>query len=188
MLSASHNPMPDNGIKFFARGGHKLPDERRGRHRAPAWASAWERPTGADVGRIRPLAEAADRYVGTCCCAPCRTASTACGSSSTAPTARPAWPRPEALRAAGADVVVIGAEPDGLNINDGCGSTHLEPLREAVVAHGADVGIAHDGDADRCLAVDATGRDVDGDQIMAILALALQRARRPASTTPSSPP
>ena len=81
---------------------------------------------------------------------------------------------PAALRAAGAEVVVIGAEPDGWNINDGCGSTHLEPLRKAVVAHGADAGIAHDGDADRCLAVDATGEVVDGDQIMAILALALR--------------
>jgi phosphoglucosamine mutase len=81
---------------------------------------------------------------------------------------------PEALRAAGADVVVLGADPDGLSINDGVGSTHLEPLRAAVVAHGADAGIAFDGDADRCLAVDAAGRDVDGDQIMGVLALALR--------------
>jgi phosphoglucosamine mutase len=85
---------------------------------------------------------------------------------------------PDAFRGAGADVHVIGAEPDGLNINDGCGSTHLEPLQRAVVELGADLGIAHDGDADRCLAVDATGREVDGDQIMAILALALKDAGR----------
>jgi phosphoglucosamine mutase len=81
---------------------------------------------------------------------------------------------PRALREAGAEVVVIGAEPDGLNINDGYGSTHLGPLKEAVVAGGADAGIAHDGDADRCLAVDATGRDVDGDQIMGVLAVAFR--------------
>jgi phosphoglucosamine mutase len=83
---------------------------------------------------------------------------------------------PEAYRRAGADVVALHADPDGLNINDGCGSTHIGPLREAVRAHGADLGIAHDGDADRCLAVDATGADVDGDQIMAVLAVAMSEA------------
>ena len=81
---------------------------------------------------------------------------------------------PEVFRRAGADVVVIGATPDGLNINDGYGSTHLEKLQEAVVANGADFGVAFDGDADRCLAVDGTGEVVDGDQIMAILALDLK--------------
>jgi phosphoglucosamine mutase len=83
---------------------------------------------------------------------------------------------PRALSAAGADVVTIGASPDGLNINDGCGSTHLEPLRKAVLDHGADAGFAVDGDADRCLAVDHTGEVVDGDQIMGILALALRES------------
>jgi phosphoglucosamine mutase len=170
VLSASHNPMPDNGIKFFAKGGHKLPDdvedaiERR-------MGEAWQRPVGAAVGRVRPLADATDRYVARLLAGlPNRldglkvVVDCAHGAASVA--------APLALRAAGADVVVIGAEPDGLNINDGYGSTHLGPLKEAVVASGADVGIAHDGDADRCLAVDAAGRDVDGDQIMGILALA----------------
>ncbi|MGZ4603354.1 MAG: phosphoglucosamine mutase [Kineosporiaceae bacterium] len=172
VLSASHNPMPDNGIKFFAKGGHKLPDEveddieRR-------MGEGWQRPTGADVGRVRPLTEATARYVdlllrtlphrleGLRVVVDC-----AHGAASVA--------SPRALRAAGADVIVIGAEPDGLNINDGYGSTHLDPLKEAVVACAADVGIAHDGDADRCLAVDATGREVDGDQIMGILAVAFR--------------
>ena len=90
---------------------------------------------------------------------------------------------PQALRAAGADVVVIGASPDGLNINDGCGSTHLGPLQEAVVAHGAALGVAYDGDADRCLAVDATGRVVDGDQIMGVLAVSLHEQGRLARST-----
>jgi phosphoglucosamine mutase len=85
---------------------------------------------------------------------------------------------PEAMRRAGASVVAIGASPDGLNINDGCGSTHMDSLRRAVIEHGADVGIAHDGDADRCLAVTATGEAVDGDQIMAILAVELREAGR----------
>ncbi len=81
---------------------------------------------------------------------------------------------PEAFARAGAEVVTIGAEPDGLNINDGCGSTHLDVLRAAVVEHGADLGVAHDGDADRCLAVDGAGEEVDGDQILAVLALAMR--------------
>ena len=83
-----------------------------------------------------------------------------------------------ALRAAGAEVVVIGAEPDGLNINEGCGSTYLAPLQAAVVEHGADAGIALDGDADRCLAVDHEGHDIDGDQLLAIIALDLAEAGR----------
>jgi phosphoglucosamine mutase len=181
MLSASHNPMPDNGIKFFARGGFKLEDdlelaiEKRMRE-------AWQRPIGADVGRVRPYAGAADTYVAHLLSAlPNRldglkvVVDCANGAASEV--------SPRALREAGADVVVIGAEPDGLNINEQCGSTHLEPLRAAVVAHRADAGIAHDGDADRCLAVDATGHVVDGDQIMAILALALRERGRLAHDT-----
>ncbi len=172
MLSASHNPMPDNGIKFFAKGGHKLPDEveddieRR-------MGEDWERPVGAAVGRVRPLADAADRYVARLLASlPNRldglkvVVDCAHGAASTA--------APRVLREAGAEVVVVGAEPDGLNINDGYGSTHLGPLKEAVVASGADAGIAHDGDADRCLAVDAAGREVDGDQIMGVLAVAFR--------------
>ncbi len=171
MLSASHNPMPDNGIKFFAKGGHKLPDDVEDAIEQ-RMGEIWDRPTGGGVGRVRPLAQATDRYVQRLLATlPNRldglrvVVDCAHGAASVA--------APQALRAAGADVVVIGAEPDGLNINDGHGSTHLEPLRESVVSHGADVGIAHDGDADRCLAVDHLGREVDGDQIMAVLAVAL---------------
>ena len=174
MISASHNPMPDNGIKFFARGGHKLADdvedaiERRMRE-------AWDRPTGAAVGRVRREAAPRKRYVahlvdslpnrleGLKVVVDC-----AYGAAHLV--------APEALRSAGADVIAIGAEPDGLNINDGFGSSHLDRLQEAVRQHGADAGIAHDGDADRCLAVDADGMTVDGDQILAILALSMREA------------
>jgi phosphoglucosamine mutase len=171
MLSASHNPMPDNGIKFFARGGVKLDDDVEDaveqRMNEP-----WERPTGADVGRIRPLDGATERYVdhlvGTLSCRLDGLRVVVDCANGAAYQAAPA-----ALRRAGADVVAIAAEPDGWNINDGCGSTHLGLLSAAVLEHGADVGIAHDGDADRCLAVDAAGQVVDGDQILAILALSL---------------
>ncbi|MBT9606728.1 phosphoglucosamine mutase [Microbacterium sp.] len=172
MVSASHNPAPDNGIKIFARGGTKLPDiveERIER----ALEGERLQPTGAGVGRIRRFADAEDRYVvhllgslphrldGIHVVLDCAHGAAA-GVS------------PETFRDAGATVTVIGAEPDGLNINDGVGSTHLDVLAEAVLRLGADVGIAHDGDADRCLAVDAQGTIVDGDQIMAILAVAMK--------------
>ncbi|TQL03403.1 phosphoglucosamine mutase [Cellulomonas sp. SLBN-39] len=172
VISASHNPMPDNGIKFLARGGHKLDDElekaieaRMGEH--------WERPVGAGVGRIRiDVGLAGEQYVqhlvstvqhpldGLRIVADC-----ANGAASEV--------GPAALRAAGADVVVINASPDGRNINEESGSTHPEPLQAAVLAAHADLGVAFDGDADRCLAVDADGRVVDGDQIMGVLAIAL---------------
>ena len=175
MLSASHNPMPDNGIKFFSRGGHKLPDEvedaieRRMREQ-------WQRPTGAGVGRVVEAAEEARRGYAEHLLAtlPHRldglrvVVDCAHGAASVV--------APTVYRAAGADVVAIGAQPDGWNINDGVGSTHLDALRAAVREHGAEVGIAHDGDADRCLAVDAAGEVVDGDQILAILALAMREA------------
>jgi phosphoglucosamine mutase len=181
MLSASHNPMPDNGIKFFARGGHKLPDEVEDAIELHM-REDWQRPTGAAVGRIGELDRAAARYIAHLVSAvPHRldglkvVVDCANGAASQV--------SPAALRAVGATVVVIGAEPDGLNINEGCGSTHLEGLRKAVVDHGADAGIAHDGDADRCLAVDAAGEVIDGDQIMAILALGLRDAGRLAHDT-----
>ncbi len=172
VLSASHNPMPDNGIKFFARGGHKVADEiedaieRRLRE-------DWERPVGAGVGRVRDHAEGASSYVDHLLrCLPHPLS----GLRVVLDCAHGAAFRvgPEALRRAGAEVVTIGAAPDGYNINDGCGSTHLEPLQAAVLRHAADAGIAFDGDADRCLAVDGVGEIVDGDQILAILALALR--------------
>lgn len=172
MISASHNPAPDNGIKIFARGGVKLPDVVEQRIEAALEAEKL-RPTGAGVGRIRRFSDAEDRYVvhllqslpnrldGIKVVLDCAHGAAA-GVS------------PEIFRDAGAEVIVIGADPDGLNINDGVGSTHLENLAEAVVRLKADVGIAHDGDADRCLAVDADGNVVDGDQIMAILAIAMK--------------
>jgi phosphoglucosamine mutase len=171
VISASHNPMPDNGIKFLARGGHKLDDAVEAQIEE-LMGSAWEAPTGAAVGRVRPYERPVEEYVDHLVATLDRPLTglkvvidCAHGAGSVA--------APMALRAAGAEVVVIGAEPDGLNINDGCGSTHLAPLQAAVLEHGADVGIALDGDADRCLAVDHEGRDVDGDQLLAILALAL---------------
>ncbi|WP_445401764.1 phosphoglucosamine mutase [Streptomyces sp. LE64] len=174
MLSASHNAMPDNGIKFFARGGHKLADELEDRIEAQYAAGAdWQRPTGAGVGRVRDYDEGFDQYVAHLIgVLPNRLD----GLKVVLDEAHGAAARvsPEAFARAGAEVVTIGAEPDGLNINDGCGSTHLEQLKAAVVQHGAHLGIAHDGDADRCLAVDHTGAEVDGDQILAVLALALR--------------
>jgi len=181
MVSASHNPAPDNGIKIFARGGVKLPDIVEQRIEA-AMSGPKLQPTGADVGRIRRFSDAEDVYVlhllgslphrldGIHVVLDCANGA-ASGVS------------PETFRDAGARVTVIGADPDGLNINDGVGSTHLDKLAEAVVAHGADVGIAHDGDADRCLAIDANGRVVDGDQIMAILAVAMKSRGRLAKNT-----
>lgn len=179
MLSASHNAMPDNGIKFFARGGHKLADELEDRiesvyeeHRTGA---PWDRPTGSGVGRVRDYDEGFDKYVAHLIAVlPNRLD----GLKVVLDEAHGAAARvsPEAFTRAGAEVVTIGAEPDGLNINDGCGSTHLDLLKAAVVDHRADLGIAHDGDADRCLAVDAAGNEIDGDQILAVLALAMREA------------
>jgi phosphoglucosamine mutase len=176
MISASHNPAPDNGIKFFARGGHKLPDEVEDAIEAEM-KSPPHRPTGADVGRIQRFADAEDRYiVHLLQTLPARldglkvVLDCAHGAASGC--------SPQVFSDAGAEIVVIGADPDGLNINDGVGSTHLEQLQKAVVAHGANLGIAHDGDADRCLAVDENGAVVDGDQIMTILALAMKDAGR----------
>ncbi|MCT9819017.1 phosphoglucosamine mutase [Microbacterium sp. W1N] len=176
MISASHNPAPDNGIKIFARGGVKLPDAVEQRIEE-AMAGEKLRPTGGDVGRVTRFSDAEDRYVlhllgslphrldGLHVVLDC-----AHGAASGV--------SPETFRNAGARVTVIGADPDGLNINDGVGSTHLDKLAAEVVRVGADVGIAHDGDADRCLAVDASGAVVDGDQIMAILAVAMKQRGR----------
>ncbi|MFD1825163.1 phosphoglucosamine mutase [Mumia zhuanghuii] len=176
MISASHNPMPDNGIKFLARGGLKLDDaledviER-------TLEQPWQRPTGAAVGRIgdsptalrtyeRHLVQAVgQRLDGLRIVLDC-----ANGAASEV--------GPQAFRELGAEVVAIHAEPDGLNINEGCGSTHPEALQRVVIESSADAGFAFDGDADRCLAVDASGELVDGDQILAILALTLKEQGR----------
>jgi phosphoglucosamine mutase len=171
MISASHNPAPDNGIKFFARGGQKLADAVEDEIEVQLTKEK-PRPLGGEVGRISRFADAEDRYiVHLLSTMPSRldglkvVIDCAHGAASGC--------SPQVFKDAGAEVIVIGAEPDGLNINDGVGSTHLDQLKKAVVGHGADMGIAHDGDADRCLAVDHLGNEVDGDQIMAILAIAL---------------
>ncbi|MCW2833364.1 MAG: phosphoglucosamine mutase [Nocardioides sp.] len=172
MLSASHNPMPDNGIKFLARGGLKLDDaievaiEKRMREE-------WQRPTGGAVGRVSPYADAVTDYASHLVAAtpePLRGLKVVldCANGAASEVG------PQALRDAGAEVIAIHADPDGLNINDNCGSTHLESLQAAVLEHGADAGFALDGDADRCLAVCHEGHVVDGDQILAVLALAMR--------------
>lgn len=170
MLSASHNPMPDNGIKFFDRGGGKLADAVEDEIEARL-GEAWQRPTGAAVGRIRDDPDAASRYVAHLLGTVGQpldglrvVVDAANGAAATL--------SPEVLRKAGAQVTAIGAEPDGLNINDTCGSTDPSGLSLVVRNTGADLGVAHDGDADRCLAVDAAGDLVDGDAILAICALA----------------
>ncbi len=176
VISASHNPMPDNGIKFLARGGVKL-DDALEREIEDHLAQEWDRPTGAAVGRVTPYGPTVEEYaahlVGTLE-RPLTGLKVVLDCANGAASAV----GPRALADAGASVIAIGAEPDGLNINAGCGSTHLGPLQRAVVEHGADAGFAVDGDADRCLAVDHTGAVVDGDQIMAILALGLREKGR----------
>ena len=174
MISASHNPMPDNGIKFFARGGTKLDDavedaiEQR-------LGEAWARPIGAGVGRIRDDHALIENYVAHLVSSLSRPVSldgitvvVDCANGAAHLTA------PAAFEVQGAKVIRIHAEPDGININHNSGSTHMDDLRSAVVQHRADLGIALDGDADRCLAVDASGRTVDGDQILAVLAVAMK--------------
>jgi phosphoglucosamine mutase len=181
MLSASHNPMPDNGIKFLARGGHKLDDaiesaiERR-------LGQEWKRPVGGGVGRVTPYPWAVSQYAahlvrsidhplaGIRVVLDC-----AEGAAHEA--------GPQALVDAGAEVTAIHAQPDGLNINENCGSTHLDGLRRAVLQDEAHVGFALDGDADRCLAVDHEGNVVDGDQILAVLAHAFLEQGRLAKDT-----
>ena len=172
MISASHNSAPDNGIKFFSRGGHKLPDAIEDAIEA-ALEDEPLRPLGGAVGRLIRFADAEDRYlVHLLGALPNRLDGLKVVVDSANGAA--AAVSPQAMRDDGAEVISIGNDPDGLNINQGCGSTHLTALQAAVLEHGADLGIAHDGDADRCLAVDHTGAIVDGDQIMAILALSLK--------------
>ena len=174
MISASHNPMPDNGIKFFAAGGHKLDDALEDEIEARLNSTRETAPTGGDIGRINQAqTEAHESYLEHLLSTRTHDLSGLTVVVDAANGAASAV-APEAYERAGATVIAIHNEPDGLNINDNCGSTHMESLREAVLVHGADLGIAHDGDADRCLAVDAYGNLVDGDQIMAILAIAMK--------------
>jgi phosphoglucosamine mutase len=174
MISASHNPMPDNGIKLFSSGGHKLPDALEAiiEREVTGGVPAEHRPTGRGIGRVRELPGAREDYTRHLVSTVSRpltgvrlVVDGAHGSAAIC--------GPEAYRRAGATVSTIGCAPDGWNINDGVGSTHLERLIEAVRREGADLGLAHDGDADRCLAVTAAGEVVDGDAILAICALAL---------------
>ena len=168
MISASHNPMPDNGIKFFAKGGGKLDDALEtaieNRLNEP-----WDRPVGKGVGRVIVDESAAERYIYHLLSSLSVNLSgikvvVDCANGAASEVA------PEVYARAGAEVIAISNQPNGLNINENCGSTHLENLIAEVKKHGADLGIAHDGDADRCLAIDASGNLVDGDYILAILA------------------
>jgi phosphoglucosamine mutase len=228
MLSASHNPAPDNGIKFFARGGLKLPDAvedeieaRLADGRADGRGGAGGIPAGgfgrvtdatgeseiyldhllSTLGDTAGAASAAGASAAGASAAGASAAGASAAGASAAGAVQAARPlsglrvvvdcahgaayqlAPRMLRRAGAEVIAIGVEPDGENINAGCGSTSLSTLSAAVREHGADAGIAHDGDADRCLAVDAGGQVIDGDQILAVLALALRDAGRLASDT-----
>lgn len=173
MISASHNPMPDNGIKFFAQGGYKLADEVEDQIEA-LLGQPWERPTGSDVGEVWYDDDLAEKsyieHLVTSADADLRGLRIAVDCANGAASIL----GPEALRQAGAEVVVINASPDGRNINDNCGSTHPEQLQAVTVASNADFGVAYDGDADRCLAVDAQGNLVDGDKIMGALAMDLK--------------
>jgi len=168
MISASHNPMPDNGIKFFAKGGGKLDDALEAAIEA-RMGEKWDRPTGRNVGRVFDDNSASERYLfhllnSLTTNLQGLTVVVDCANGAASRVA------PKAYTRAGAQVIAISHEPNGWNINENCGSTHLENLKAAVVEAGADLGIAHDGDADRCLAVDHQGNEIDGDFIMAILA------------------
>lgn len=181
MISASHNPMPDNGIKLFARGGDKLDDALEAAIEARL-QEPWQRPIGRDVGRIINDESAKETYIS-------HLLSTInlklsgikvvidCANGAASHVA------PEVLRRAGAEVISVSDQPDGWNINDNCGSTHLDSLRAHVLQNKADIGIALDGDADRSLVIDSTGADVDGDQILAILAIALNNSKKLESKT-----
>ena len=182
MISASHNPMPDNGIKIFGPGGHKLDDDTEDQIEELVAAGPGLRPVGAGIGRRINAGDADDRYLRHLSkVSPLPlddlTLVVDCAHGAASSVA------PRSFRAAGARVIPINAEPNGLNINDGCGSTHLDSVQSAVVAHRADLGLAVDGDADRCLAIDADGQLVDGDAIMVVLALAMKQAGELASNT-----
>ena len=168
MISASHNPMPDNGIKLFARGGGKLDDAIEARIEA-RMGEDWKRPTGRGVGRAIIDDTATERYL-THLLASVRTPLKGLKIVVDCANGASSFVAPQAYTRAGAEVIAIFNSPDGWNINEECGSTHLHQLRAAVIREGADVGIAHDGDADRCLAIDAAGNEIDGDHILAILA------------------
>ena len=176
VISASHNAPQYNGIKFFSRDGFKLPDDLEDEIETFTEAERdWARPVGQGVGVVHLLDDAVQRYIDHCVrTIPVDlsglTIALDCGHGAASVAS------PEALRALGARVVSINCDWDGMDINVGSGSTHLGPVTELVRSSGADIGIAHDGDADRVLAVDETGAEVDGDMIMAIAAVHLREA------------
>ena len=187
VISASHNAPQYNGIKFFSRDGFKLPDDLEDEIETFTAAKRdWERPTGAGVGAVEPIEDAVERYIAHCVSTIAvdlsgLTIALDCGHGAASVST------PEAMRRLGARVVQINCEYDGMDINVGCGSTHLGPVTELVLSSGADLGIAHDGDADRVLAVDETGAEVDGDMIMAITATQMQaHGKLPLSTVVST--
>ncbi|MFH5186596.1 phosphoglucosamine mutase [Paenibacillus sp. TAB 01] len=177
MISASHNPVEDNGIKFFAADGYKLSDETELEIERLMDAAVDElpRPVGGDLGTATDDNEAKYLYLD-------YVKSTVkssfqgykvvldCANGSAYELA------PKVFEALGAEVITIGAEPNGRNINDHCGSTHPENLQKAVVEHGAALGLAFDGDADRLIAIDETGAEVDGDYILSICGHAMNQA------------
>jgi phosphoglucosamine mutase len=187
VLSASHNPAKDNGIKFFARGGRKLPDAVEDEIEALLGEPGPPSPHG--FGRVieaeREQEKYLDHLVASLGAGPVPAQPPLAGLRVVVDCAHGAAYAiaPEALRRAGAEIIAIGVEPDGDNINSGCGSTHLDTIASVVRSEAADVGIAHDGDADRCLAVDASGQVVDGDQILAVLAAELKQEGRLAGDT-----
>ncbi|HJY96396.1 MAG TPA: phosphoglucosamine mutase [Streptosporangiaceae bacterium] len=178
VISASHNPARDNGIKFFGPGGVKLPDAVEDQIEDRLGSAP---PTTASFGRVSDAGATQELYLDHLLSTlPADPAKALAGLRIVADCAHGAAYRlaPQALTRAGADVIAIGHEPDGLNINAGYGSTCLDTLAAAVVEHGADAGVAYDGDADRCLAVDADGQPLDGDQILAVLATELAETGR----------
>jgi phosphoglucosamine mutase len=177
VLSASHNPAPDNGLKLFGAAGHKLTDAEE-----DAIEAGLAEATGAVADRQGTVSDGADlveEYAG----ALLSTVGSLTGLTVVVDAAEGAASRlaPEVYAAAGASVVAIHCGGDGARINEGSGATHPESLAAAVVEHGADLGIAHDGDADRCIVVDGTGRVLNGDQVLGLLAIARREAGLPAS-------
>jgi phosphoglucosamine mutase len=191
VLSASHNPAADNGIKFFGQAGVKLPDETEDeieeRLRAAGDGSVTTSPAAGlstlGFGRVTDAYSAHETYLDHLLATlpmPVTGQPPLHGMRVVVDCAHGAAYSigPRALRRAGAEVIAIGAAPDGLNINASVGSTHLDTLATAVLEHGADAGLAFDGDADRCLAIDGDGQPLDGDQILAVLASQLKRSNQ----------
>jgi phosphoglucosamine mutase len=178
VISASHNPAEYNGIKFFCRDGFKLPDDLEDEIEGFVGADRdWVRPTGAGIGRRHDVEDARERYID-------HSTSTVTGDLAGLKVAldcghgAASLVTPEALRRLGAEVVAVNCDWDGMDINLDCGSTHLAVVRSLVLECGADIGLAHDGDADRVLAIDERGDEVDGDAILAICATHLKRTGR----------